>query len=383
MIKSLRLIYGSLHLIGCALVLLILSGCSAIEVKEEELREIRSNKEYEDLLKVVPAATPTPTPVPKNEEKSEKAVKKDSPKTKKTKTKKDSSKKVVKKDSPKTKKTKTKKDNSKKVESKKVIKPKAEKTKVSKRNPEYEDTEGFDGRRPIVDPYRVGEKIKLEVSYFGVTAGYLTIETLPFKVVNGRKSYHFKISVRSSSTFSMFYSVDDYAETFIDYEKLIPYNYVIRMDETKKVGENKALFDWEKGKAYTWERKIDKKKGRQEKNYEWDLLPYSQNVFSAPFYMRSFALKPKKSLKVMVGHRGKNLEMTAKVLRREKLKTKVGTFDTVVIKPSFMIDGDFKPVGDIVFWHTDDDQKLIVRMEAKIKIGTIVGSLESLDRGQK
>ena len=87
MIKSLRLIYGSLHLIGCALVLLILSGCSAIEVKEEELREIRSNKEYEDLLKVVPAATPTPTPVPKNEEKSEKPVKKDSPKTKKTKTK--------------------------------------------------------------------------------------------------------------------------------------------------------------------------------------------------------------------------------------------------------------------------------------------------------
>jgi hypothetical protein len=53
----------------------------------------------------------------------------------------------------------------------------------------------------------------------------------------------------------------------------------------------------------------------------------------------------------------------------------------VVVKPEFEVDGVFKPVGDIFFWLTDDDRKLIVRIESEIKIGTLVMEATQVERG--
>jgi hypothetical protein len=80
--------------------------------------------------------------------------------------------------------------------------------------PEIEDGEGFMGRRPLSDPYRVGEKVTLMVTYFGVSAGDATLEVKPYAEVNGRKAYHFYSKLVSSSVFSMFYKVDDYCESY-------------------------------------------------------------------------------------------------------------------------------------------------------------------------
>ena len=37
--------------------------------------------------------------------------------------------------------------------------------------PSIEDSEGFVARRPTVDPFRVGEKVVLNLSYFNIVAG--------------------------------------------------------------------------------------------------------------------------------------------------------------------------------------------------------------------
>jgi hypothetical protein len=54
--------------------------------------------------------------------------------------------------------------------------------------------------------------------------------------------------------------------------------------------------------------------------------------------------------------------------------------NTIKIKPEIEIDGIFKPIGDVFFWLTDDDRKMLVRIESKIKIGTITASLVDIKR---
>lgn len=245
-------------------------------------------------------------------------------------------------------------------------------TGVVKHEPSMEPSEGFNGRRPIVDPFREGEEVVYSASYFGVEAGQVTIGIKPFVQVNGKKSYHLSFRARSSSVFSVFYNVDDYAESFLDYEELIPYSYSIKARETKQIRDVKTYFDWKTMKAKMWDKKIKKGKPPEEKNETWDLLPFSQNVFSVAFYVRTFDLRVGKEIAVRVAHEGKNIIMKGKVIRQEKLKTAAGEFDTVVIKPQFEIQGVFKPVGDIFIWFTNDDRKQIVRIESKIKIGTVV-----------
>ncbi len=247
--------------------------------------------------------------------------------------------------------------------------------------PDIEDGEGFVARRPAVDPFRENEKIVLAVNYFNVVAGDLTISVLPFKMVNEKKAYSFSMNVKSNKMFSLFYAVDDTAETFVDYETMVPLTYTLNGHETARRKEIRTYFDWEKLEATFWEKTISKDDDEEKKRkVVWAIEPYTQNVISALFYLRTFTLTPGKKLAFRVSDDGKNYVFNGEVLRKEKLHTEIGDFDTVVVKPTFQLDGQFKPTGDILFWLTDDDRKLPIRIESKIKIGTLIAKLKSIEK---
>jgi hypothetical protein len=247
--------------------------------------------------------------------------------------------------------------------------------------PAVEDAEGFEGRRPKVDPYRVGEKVTLDMSYFGVSAGDMTLEVRPFVFVNGKKAYHFAGTAISTSVFAMFYAVDDWFESFMDYATLVPTSYSLHVKESKQLRETRCLFDWNKSLATFWDKKINSEDKVEERKFEWEIAKYSQNIFTAAYYLRNFQLRVGKSVKFRVAHEKENFDVTGEVLRQETITTALGEMKTVVIKPTIHLNGQFRPVGDIFFWMTDDDRKFIVRIESKIKIGTIVASLKALDPG--
>lgn len=248
-----------------------------------------------------------------------------------------------------------------------------------KHEPDIEDPGNFNGRQPIINPFREGEEVTYTVSYGGVlSAGQFVMATQPAVQLNGRKAYRFTYKAKSSSVFAVFYAVDDSAEAYMDYENLTGLNYTIKARESKQVRDVRTYFDWSKMKAFMWDKKIKKGKGPEEKNIEWDILPYSQNVFTVPYYLRCFDLKVGKEYSVRVAHEGKNIIMRAKVVRKETLSTDVGKLETLVLKPEFEIGGVFKPVGDVFIWVTNDERKLIARIESKIKIGSIVVSLDQI-----
>ncbi|MFP5518857.1 MAG: DUF3108 domain-containing protein [Bdellovibrionia bacterium] len=254
-------------------------------------------------------------------------------------------------------------------------------TKPMRRQPELEDDEGFDGRRPVVDPFRVGEVITHDVHYFKVSAGELKLKVEPFAQVNGRRSYTFATEIETSSMFSAVYSVEDRAVTHVDYYDMVPRTYSLSVKESSQVREVRNVFNFSTLKGTLWEKKITKQKGEENKKMEWDILPFSQNVFSAIFYMRNFAWRDGKEYSFVVSHDKENLVFKGKVIRREKLKTKVGQFNAIVVKPEFTLQGIFKPVGDIFIWLSDDDRKYVLRIESKIKIGTLVSEVIDIKPG--
>lgn len=250
------------------------------------------------------------------------------------------------------------------------------------RQPTLEDSEGFSGRRPIVDPFRVGEKVTLDASYFAVSAGDISFSVQPFVAVDGRKSYHFSGEAQSTSVFAMFYAVADAFETFVDFETMVPYSYAVHVKETKQLRESRCIFDWQKLEATFWDKRITKERGIKNEKDVWSILPYSQNVFTALYYLRTFKLTVGKKISYRVAHEKENLVLTAEVLRKEHISTPAGEFDTVVTKPSIELNGVFKPVGDIFIWLTDDDRKLLVRVESKLKIGKVVAVAKKIEYGE-
>ncbi|MBK9040010.1 MAG: DUF3108 domain-containing protein [Bdellovibrionales bacterium] len=259
-----------------------------------------------------------------------------------------------------------------------VRKGKVEFRSSGKRQPEGEDSEGFLGRRPLVDPFVQGEKIVLSVSYFRMRAGELSLESRPLVEVNGRKAYHFLMRIKSHSLFERIYAVDDWAETFLDYEELTPYNLAVHLKESKQIKESRSVYDFVKLEADFWEKRVTSDQGEENKKISWKIEPYSQNVLSAIFYLRTFSLKQGKVIAFKIADSGKNILFRAEVVREESIEFKEKNIQTSVLKIEFEQDGVFQKTGDVFIWLTKDDRKFPVRIESKIKIGTLVGSLQSL-----
>jgi hypothetical protein len=180
----------------------------------------------------------------------------------------------------------------------------------------------------------------------------------------------------------MFYKVDDYGESFMDYDQLVPITYTIAATETKQIMDVRAFFDWKTLRGDYWRRRVTKEDGVKEHKAEWVLEPYCQNVYTALQYIRTFQLRVGETYRYKVCDDGKVWEVKAKVLREEVLKTEVGTFNTLVIEPQVAIDGILKPMGEVLFWLSNDDRKFFLKFEAKIKIGKLVGYVKALERGR-
>jgi hypothetical protein len=215
---------------------------------------------------------------------------------------------------------------------KKIVKPAPTPPPKAKakgpRQPDIEDSEGFDGRRPQVDPFRVGERVTFDVSYFNMTAGVIHLEVKPFVTVNGQKAYHFELNGNTTPFFSKIYEVQDRAVTYVRYDDLLPLSLQISIKESKQLGETRTFFDWKTQKASYWQKKIIKDKGERSKQIDWEIQPYAQNVISAVYYLRNFTLRPGKKLAFRVADEGKNIVFTAEVLRKEKIQTPMGELDT-------------------------------------------------------
>lgn len=267
---------------------------------------------------------------------------------------------------------------------KKKVAVKKKKVKMSHstvHEPSAEDSEGFVARRPVVDPFRVGESTILNLSYFNIVAGQLSVNVKPFVEVSGEKAYHFEATAVSNSFFSRIYAVDDRASTYVSYENMTPFNLEITLKESKQLAETRTLFDWEKNKGHYWKKRITKEHGEEENKVDWDVKGFSQNVVSAAYYLRTFTMKVGKKLAIRVADEGKNIVFTGEIIRREQIETDIGKFWTWVIRPKIEVDGVFTPVGEILIWLTDDDRKFMVRAESKIKIGSLIAKVKQIIPG--
>lgn len=253
------------------------------------------------------------------------------------------------------------------------------------REPSIEDRDGFEfgSRTPKVSPFTVGEKIIHSVTYFGAEAGKLTLQTKPMVEVNGKSSYNFYIGLKTSLVFSRFYAVDDYVETYVDAQEMVPYVFKINIRESGKLSQAEAYFNHKTLTAQFWERKYTEKKGEEEKKLNWEILSYSQNAFSGIFYMRIFEWKIGKEYSFRVADDGKNIVFKGKAISKEKLSTDAGDFDTIKIQASVVSRGMLTQSGDFFLWVSDDDRKLIIRTEAAIKIGKLVSEIVEYQSGKK
>ena len=224
-------------------------------------------------------------------------------------------------------------------------------------------------------PFEVGE---IDLTWLALPAGKGVLEVRDGTTIQGRPTFHLWGNVLSSKMVDTIYHVDNTIESFIDQAGFIPYKFLLSMFETAQKKETRVVFDHPNEKALYWSKRISQKWGDQDIDKTDSIVPQSRDMFSALYYARALNYELNKKQNFWVYENGQNLNIELMPVAREMITSGAGVFQCWKIKVDVKLNGVLRPTGDLYMWLSDDSKKYLVRFDAKIKIGSLLGRLVSV-----
>lgn len=227
-------------------------------------------------------------------------------------------------------------------------------------------------------PFEVGEKLVIDLTWLALPAGQGVLEVRPGPNLQGRSTFHLWGNVLSSKVVDAIYHVDNTIESFIDQQGFIPYKFLLSMFESAQKKETRVAFDHPQGRAFYWSKRISEKWGNQDIDRTDSIVPKSYDMFSALYYARSFDYELNKKESFWIYENGQNLNVELMPIDKEIVTTKAGVFQCWKIKVDVKINNVLRPTGDLYMWLSEDSKKYLVKFDAKVKIGSLMGRLTSV-----
>jgi hypothetical protein len=224
--------------------------------------------------------------------------------------------------------------------------------------------------RPVLNwAFGVAETLHYDIGWQSIVAAHGKMYVNEPIDTNGRLCYPIYSTVKTTSFFSTFFRVQDSALTMMDVRELFPLRFEKYLREGNYRSDRIADFDPELGLCYTPSDTLV-------------VPPYVQDALSLLFYVRTLELEPGQDFEVE-NYDGKNVyTLTVRVLRRERVKVKAGTFSAIVVEPLLQAAGLFKHEGRLTVWLSDDRLHLPILMKSKVLVGSIVAELTDYSLGR-
>ncbi|UFS68667.1 DUF3108 domain-containing protein [Geomonas sp. RF6] len=215
----------------------------------------------------------------------------------------------------------------------------------------------------------VPERLVYDISWSGMTAG-----TAVQEVTQSGDVLHIVSTTRSASWLSHFFPVDDRVESVLKKGNSgsglgMPRFYRERINEGSTHRHKESRFD-ERELTVTTK---DFRDGGKEKVHK--ITDRTYDTLSCIYFMRKCDLVVGSSFNIEIYDCKKLWDTEVQVLRKERITTSLGTFNTIVVKPILRFQGMFARTGDVHIWVTDDALRVPVKMTTKVKLGKITATL--------
>jgi len=236
--------------------------------------------------------------------------------------------------------------------------------------PEFDTTYPPYEFRPVNNfAFGVGETLKFSIGWEKIVAGHAEA-TIPEVIeYRGRTCFRAVTRARSTSFFSTFFRVEDWAQSIFDAREIIPLHFEKHLQEGKYKADQVAEFYPREGVVITAHDTLP-------------IPPYIQDALSLLYYVRTQPLKVGDTLYVENFSKNQTYPLEVRVVKRERIQVKAGTFNTIVVEPLLQAAGLFKHKGRLTVWLTDDRLRMPVLMKSKVIVGSIIAELEEYRLGR-
>jgi len=218
-----------------------------------------------------------------------------------------------------------------------------------------------------------GEQLHFKAEWRLVRAGDVTLG-----LKNDGDGREARLQLRSTGLVSMLFPLDDLYLAQLN-EDLCAVSTMLTAKEGSRSRETKVTFDSERGKASYLER--DLKKNTTVASLETDVPPCVHDVVGGLYFLRTMDIPVGKSADVAVSDGKKSVMARVDAQKRETINTPAGRFSTVRYEAFLFNNVLFRRPGVLQFWLTDDERRLPVQIQVRLKfyIGTITLQLEKIE----
>lgn len=228
----------------------------------------------------------------------------------------------------------------------------------------------FDSQRE--DAFQTGEWFKFRVHYGLINAGYATLEVQD-GVINNKKVYHVIGKGYSTGMSRFFFKVDDLYESYFDKVTGNPYKYIRKIDEGGYTKNQEGFFNQNSDRVLV--------KDYENKTEKTFVIPNNtQDIVSTFYYLRNYPtinkLKVGESVAIDMFFDEETTKFKLKFIGREDLNTKFGVIPTMIFRPLVQSGRVFKEQEALTVWISDDDNKIPVRIQASLTVGSIKADLD-------
>lgn len=220
--------------------------------------------------------------------------------------------------------------------------------------------------------FQKGEYLKYRIHYGLLTAGYATLEVeTESSYINRRPCHHIIMRGFTHPGFDWVYKVRDVYETYCDEKSLLALQFNRHIREGKFESYTETHFDHEAHIA----NYIDERK----RTTPYKVPENIQDVISAFYFARTYyhqdSLKKGDRISLRNFIDRKTVGLEAEFLERENIKVKGTGFKALkfalLIEESGLVTDESK----IVFWISDDPNKVPLRIESDLMIGALKADL--------
>ncbi len=211
--------------------------------------------------------------------------------------------------------------------------------------------------------FESGEWLRYRVSYGFVDAGeaILTVQETSKKGANGRPLYHVRGEGTTLSAFNVVFKVHDIYESYIDQEGAFPWYFVRRVNEGGYIKNQDYTFKQDQQLVHNGEKDFKVPLG-------------IQDMISSFYYARTLdfeSMQPGDETEFNCFMDDEIYPLRVKFHGYEDIRIRKGKFNCMKFTPVVQEGRYFEKDDDVIFWVTNDDNRIPVLVKAKIPVGTI------------
>ena len=212
------------------------------------------------------------------------------------------------------------------------------------------------------EAFKRGEILKYRMHYGFINAGEIIMQVLDEnKKIGERNTLHVVGLGYTNSSFDWFFKVRDKYESYLDEEAIIPWLFIRRVNEGGyKINQNQI---------YNHYKNTVDSDGKS-----FDTPDNVQDMISAFYYARTIDFSTAKEGDVFEFPCFVDNEvwpLKIKYMGKETIKSDIGKIRCIKFRPIIQKGRVFKKEEDMNAWISDDKNRIPVRAEAKIAVGSV------------